>query len=145
MMNHRESWAIEKKAPSKDQWIQATLDPSSQKAKRKAPEKKPIPQEEKPRTTKVLLRRGGETRIKTQSQPLPQERATPPTPSPQNSNNQEVLVVASKLKAYIREKSGMSTSDGVLKALSHHIRRWADEAIISAQRNERKTVLDRDF
>jgi histone H3/H4 len=57
----------------------------------------------------------------------------------------EVLIVASKLKAYIRERSEMNTSDRVFEVLSDELRRLADQAIEEARRSERKTVLDRDF
>ncbi|MCG8592674.1 MAG: hypothetical protein MJE66_25570 [Proteobacteria bacterium] len=57
----------------------------------------------------------------------------------------EVLVVASKLKAYIKDKSGMKTSANVLTALSDKIRRMCDEAIDRASSDGRKTVKDRDF
>lgn len=56
----------------------------------------------------------------------------------------EVLVVASKVKAYIRARSGMNTSADVMVPLSSAIRRLCDEAIRSARRHERKTVLARD-
>jgi len=57
----------------------------------------------------------------------------------------EVLVVVSKLKAYIRSRSGFNTSDGVVDALSDHLRRLCDLAIDNATVDNRKTVLDRDF
>ena len=57
----------------------------------------------------------------------------------------EVLVVVSKLKSYIRARSGMSTSDNVVDALSDHLRRVCDRAIQNAERDGRRTVLDRDF
>jgi len=57
----------------------------------------------------------------------------------------EVLVVVSKLKAYVRARSGMNTSDGVADALSDHVRRLCDEAIRNAARDGRRTVMDRDF
>ena len=56
----------------------------------------------------------------------------------------EVLVVASKLKAYIRAQAGYNTSDGVLAVLSDSIRELCDEAIANARRAERGTVMDRD-
>jgi len=58
---------------------------------------------------------------------------------------QDVLVVASKLKAYIRARSGMKTSDSVMQALSRQMRRLADDAILRAGEAGRKTVMDRDF
>jgi len=57
----------------------------------------------------------------------------------------DVLVVVSKLKAYVRARSGMNTSDSVLPVLSDHLRRLCDEAIRNAARDGRKTVLDRDI
>jgi len=57
----------------------------------------------------------------------------------------EVLVVASKLKNYIRAKSGMNTSSAVMEALSNKIRQLCDQAIENAKSEGRKTVMDRDF
>ncbi|HEY8945215.1 MAG TPA: hypothetical protein VIM73_13180, partial [Polyangiaceae bacterium] len=57
----------------------------------------------------------------------------------------EVLVVVSKLKAYIRARSGMNTSDAVSEVLSDHLRRLCDDAVSHASGEGRKTVLDRDF
>ena len=57
----------------------------------------------------------------------------------------EVLVVASKVKGYIRARSGMNTSATVLDALSTKLRALCDEAIERAKADGRKTVMDRDF
>ena len=57
----------------------------------------------------------------------------------------EVLVVASKVKTYIKEQGDMKTSASVLSALSDKIRSMCDGAIESARSDGRKTVLDRDF
>ena len=57
----------------------------------------------------------------------------------------EVLVVASKVKNYIRAKSSMNTSAAVMDALSNKIRMMCDQAIETAKRDGRKTVMDRDF
>jgi hypothetical protein len=65
-----------------------------------------------------------------------------PAPAPAES---DVLIVASRLKDYIRAKSGYNTSDRVLEPLSEIVRRICDEAIRSAQREGRRTVLDRDI
>jgi len=56
-----------------------------------------------------------------------------------------VLVVISKVKSYIRAKSGMNTSDGIVPVLSDHVRRLLDQAIDAAKADGRKTVLDRDL
>lgn len=57
----------------------------------------------------------------------------------------DILVVASKLKSYIRAKSGMNTSGAVMPALSSKVRSLCDQAIENAKRDGRKTVMDRDF
>ncbi|MDF1563134.1 MAG: hypothetical protein P1V51_08825 [Deltaproteobacteria bacterium] len=56
----------------------------------------------------------------------------------------EILVVASKVKAYIKARSDLNTSAAVMEALSDKVRAACDEAIRSAWAHERKTVLDRD-
>lgn len=60
-------------------------------------------------------------------------------------DNKEVLVVASKVKAYIRSKSEMNTSAGVFEVLSDRIRELCDRAVENALRDGRKTVKDRDI
>jgi hypothetical protein len=57
----------------------------------------------------------------------------------------EALIVVSKLKAYIKNRSGFNTSDAVMDVLSDHLRRLCDLAIDNASVESRKTVLDRDF
>jgi hypothetical protein len=56
----------------------------------------------------------------------------------------EILVVASRLKAYVRGVSGYNTSDGVLPVLSAALRKICDESVENARRAERQTVMDRD-
>lgn len=57
----------------------------------------------------------------------------------------EVLVVASKVKKMIKDKSGMNTSSSVMEALSKVIEKECMKAIEAAQGDKRKTVMDRDF
>lgn len=57
----------------------------------------------------------------------------------------EVLIIASRLKDYVRECSGFNTSDKVLEPLSEIVRRACDRAIEQARRDGRKTVLERDL
>ena len=59
-------------------------------------------------------------------------------------DHDDVLVVVSKVKKYIRDRSGMNTSDAVAEALGAHVRKVCDDAIRNAGRDGRKTVLDRD-
>jgi histone H3/H4 len=61
------------------------------------------------------------------------------------SDNNEILVVASKLKNYIRSKSDMNTSGSVMAVVSDRIREMCDQAIENARNDKRKTVKDRDF
>ena len=57
----------------------------------------------------------------------------------------EVLIVVSKVKAYIKARSGMNTSDAVSEALSNVVRKACDDAIARAKADGRKTVMDRDL
>ena len=59
--------------------------------------------------------------------------------------DKDVLIVASKLKKYIRDRSGMSCSADVLEALSDMVRFHANDAIDKARADGRKTVKGRDF
>ena len=61
------------------------------------------------------------------------------------ADNNEILVVASKLKNYIRSKSDMNTSASVMEVVSDRIREMCDQAIENARNDKRKTVKDRDF
>jgi hypothetical protein len=70
-------------------------------------------------------------------------RSGAPTPAA-NAASGQVLIVASRLKDYVRARSGYNTSDGVLAPLSDIVRRVCDEAIRNAQREGRMTVLERD-
>ena len=58
--------------------------------------------------------------------------------------DRDILIVVSKMKKYIKDRSGMNCSDAVADMLSDHVRLLCDEAIRAAARDERKTVLDRD-
>ena len=57
----------------------------------------------------------------------------------------DVLIVASKLKKYIKDRGDMSCSADVLEALSDMIRIQANDAIDRARADGRKTVKARDF
>ncbi|OFZ83196.1 MAG: hypothetical protein A2583_01920 [Bdellovibrionales bacterium RIFOXYD1_FULL_53_11] len=63
----------------------------------------------------------------------------------EGASGKEVLVVASKIKKYIKEKSTLNTSGAVMDALSEKVRVMCDRAIESAKQDSRKTVMDRDF
>jgi hypothetical protein len=105
--NHREAWAVEKRAPASP--------PLS-------------------RDRAAGGDRGGR-RLLVREETKPSAPRVP----------REVLIIASRLKDYIRAKSGYNTSDGVLDPLSDIVRRVCDEAIRSAQREGRMTVMERDL
>ncbi len=92
-----------------------------------------------------------------QRQQAQRERAQRPNPaasSPQIASDaselatdvpKDVLVVVSKLKEFVRQRSGMKVSDQVSLALSDYLRELADRGILAARSDGRKTVLDRDI
>jgi len=131
VMNHRESWAVEKKAPTREAWLREQQQASGGSPIRLKPAA-PVPAPS--RTPGVMT-----------SMPAPRAATPPPRARAAEEGDDDVLVVASKLKAYVRARSEMNTSDGVLGPLSDWLRGLADEAIRNARRDGRKTVLDRDI
>jgi hypothetical protein len=126
---HRDAWADEKRAPSKEAWDQElAANPEPAPAA-------PRPVAQAP-SVPVVRRVVGD--------------ASPATAATVEGNvrlanaEREMLIVVSKLKKYIKDRSGMNTSDSVAEVLSDHVRAICDDAIRAAGRDERKTVLDRD-
>jgi hypothetical protein len=120
-MRHREAWAEERVSPDRVSWAQEqgkTADARGRGAART----------EQPRRREATRRRVA---------------PSPATAEPELPR--EILIVASKLKDYVRARSGMNSSDRVMAALSDRVRALCDRAIDSARRDERKTVLDRDI
>lgn len=119
VMRHRDAWAIEKRSPSQADWVREN-EPSGTA----------------PAGTSV-------------STDAPSRREPLDVPAEIRLNEsdlpRDILVVVSKLKAYVRARSGMNTSDGVIAVLSDRMRSLCDEAIQNAARAGRKTVMDRDF
>lgn len=62
-----------------------------------------------------------------------------------SANEEDILIVASKLKQYIKDKHDMNTSANVMEILSHIVRRHTDQAVAKARGEGRKTVMDRDY
>jgi hypothetical protein len=112
---HRESWAVEKTAPTTRQGE------SPPTATRRSMEKKA----------------GQGRRRIVRTTPAAGEEAVP--------EPDEVLIIASRLKDFIRAESGFNTSDRILGPLSELVRKACRDAIKKAERDERKTVLDRDI
>jgi histone H3/H4 len=57
----------------------------------------------------------------------------------------ETLVVVSKVKKLIREKTELNTSAGAIEALSKIVEKEIFKAAQKAKEANRKTILDRDF
>jgi hypothetical protein len=78
--------------------------------------------------------------------PAVQRAPSSAAPAPRASEvPREILIVVSKLKSYIRARSGFNTGDACAEVLSDQVRALCDRAIENARRDERKTVLERDF
>jgi hypothetical protein len=131
-MRHRESFALEKSAPSREESTRADG------AARPVPAA-PVPQHTGALPSPRSLASAGASGAAAVSP------ARPPAGAPPTEAAREILIVASKLKAYVRARSGMNTSDAVLDVLSDAVRALCDEAIQGAKRDGRKTVMDRDF
>lgn len=155
LMRHREAWAVEETAPTQEAWaaqeggapIVAPERPTAEIAK--VEEGAPQPSlVQKPITAAVA---GGAAapdagaprrRIRVGSAPRPAAAAPAPAPAP---GSDDVLVVVSRLKTYVRERFGMNTSDAVMEVLSDHMRALCHRAAENARADGRKTVMDRDF
>lgn len=127
VMRHRDAWAVEEKAPSREQYQRELAEEADEKPA--------------PRIVTSTQAAQSTSRIATSA-------SSPNTSSNTSLNSdvpEDILIVASKLKAYIRARSGMNTSDGVMEKLSDLVRALCDEAIREAGRADRKTVMDRDF
>lgn len=120
-MNHREAWAEERRAPTREAWRREQAAEASAASSGAA---------QRPAASQIPPRA-----------PAPRPPSLPPAPA----KSDEILVVVSKLKAYVKEQSGMSTSDAVAELLSDRLRRLCDQAIRNAQRDGRRTVMERDF
>ena len=64
---------------------------------------------------------------------------------PTGEFEREVLIVASKLKKYVKDKHDLNTSGNVMERLSDLVRDLVDDAVIRARQEGRKTLMDRDF
>jgi len=60
-------------------------------------------------------------------------------------SSEDILVVVSKLKAYVKDSSDLNTSADVMPELSNIIRSICDKAVENAKKDGRKTLMARDF
>ena len=122
MLRHRDAWAVEAKAPSKDAWERELAE---------------NPPETAPAQPVVAAPR------KVVGMAAPSAAASAEGVQLSDAER-EVVIVVSKMKKYIKERSGMNCSDAVAEVLSEHVRALCDDSIRAAARDDRKTVLDRD-
>jgi hypothetical protein len=134
LLRHRESWAEERRSPSAATWEQ-------QQAAAARGEGAGQKKDRKPATQSGPASAGAPTVIRRPRA----ERESRETPAQTSGGDGEILIVASKLKAYVRERSGFKISDRVMERLSDEVRRMCDAAIERARREEQKTVMARDF
>jgi hypothetical protein len=151
ILRHRDAWAVDAKAPSKEQWEHELA------AMPVEPEAPP-----KPAAAPAVRRMVGDSpSVPARVVPAPPARmpaapssvaSGPPSAPPGTSSNvhlaeaeHDILIVVSKVKKYIKDRSGMNTSDAIVDLLSEHIRAICDDGIRAAARDDRKTVLERDL
>jgi histone H3/H4 len=126
MLRHRDAWAVEARAPTKEAW-QAEI-----AAEGTPPTPTPAP-EGPPPLRRVI------------GHASPASAAAVEGIRLAEVTDKDILIVVSKMKKYIRDRSGMNCSDAVAEILSDHVRALCDDAIRSAARDDRRTVLDRDL
>jgi hypothetical protein len=115
LLRHRDAWAVERTAPSREEWQREQQEEAAAQERRETRGASPA----------------------ADSRPLAMRDAS--------DVPRDVLVVASKLKAYVKARSGMNTADAVIEVLSDRLRELCDRAIEKAAQAGRKTVLDRDL
>lgn len=144
LMRHREAWAVEETSPTRAAW--AASQGGAEPSRRATPSPKSAPAAAPKAPGPSVLRRtsSGEKTAAASNRRVVESRPAASS-KPAKSGPIEVLVVASRLKNYVREVHGFNTSDGVLDPLSNEIRRLIDKAIDNAKEDGRKTVLDRDL
>jgi len=160
-LRHRDAWAEDKIAPSRDAWERELADQPPEPARAPAPTRlsAPAPSSARPETLRgSLAPPASSARPETLRGSPPAPPATAPPrrivgeappapeggPALQDVADRDILIVMSKLKKYIKDRSGMNCSDAVADVLSEHVRALCDDSIRAAGRDERKTVLDRD-
>lgn len=116
--HHRESWALERTAPRTPEAGSAAPKPAASAT---------------PSASRPAAERRGERRI-----------VRPAAASSRPAAPREILIIGSRLKEYIHARSGFHASDGILDPLSDAVRHLCDEAILKAEREGRRTVLERD-
>jgi hypothetical protein len=136
-VRHREAWAVEERAPSRGEAARAARD-EAPRPPSSAPAPAPRPLSSAPRPAAPVAPPPARPVVGSVT-----AHAGGPALSNQYDHD-DILVVVSKVKKYIRDRGGVNTSDAVAEALGAHVRKVCDDAIRNAVRDGRKTVLDRD-
>ncbi len=83
--------------------------------------------------------------VTTSNQPVRRIVGSPAPIASTSAMENEILIVASKLKQYVKDKYDLNTSADVMDALSREVRRLTDRAVEKAKAEGRKTLMERDF
>lgn len=118
---HRESWAVEQRAPSSHQAASQADSPPRQSISA-SPDRSSAAAQPARRTVSVGAGASDDSDL-----PV------------------DILVVVSKLKKYVKAKGDMNTSETAIPLLSQELRRICDRAIRIAGESGRKTIMDRDI
>ena len=129
VMNHRNAWAEERRAPAGPEPDAASRMPRVGGAR---PAPRPA---SKPPASRTIRRPPPDAAPTRRRVVRPQE----------STEEKEILIVASRLKKYIKDRADMNVSADVLEALSDIVRRECRLAIQEAKADGRKTVKGRDF
>ena len=144
-LRHREAWAEDKIAPTQAAWERELANEPRE------PAKPAVAASAAPTVRSAAPAPGSAPVRRVVGDPLPAAPASTGTSGGAAAGihlndivDRDMLIVISKLKKYIKDRSGMSCSDAVADVLSDHIRVLCDDSIRAAGRDERKTVLERD-
>ncbi len=143
--NHREAWAVEEKAPRSGSYVEDTNRESaraSRPAATRTSPTRPAAASKPSRPSKPAVEPVGRSAGSIEPQRTPAK--APPSERQADAVEKEILIIVSRMKDYIRWKSGFNTSDRAAAPLSEIVRKACNEAIETAERDGRKTVLDRD-
>jgi hypothetical protein len=158
-LRHRDAWAEEKRAPTLEVWEAERATREAQERIAETATTQSVPRLERRRDDNKPRERAGDDSnrgpsVFVRAPSVGRQAATATGWKPAASKEltmsneetpKEVLVVVSKVKTYIRAKSGMNTSDAVTEALSELVRTTCDQAVERAKSEGRKTVMARDI
>jgi len=146
-VRHRESWAVEERAPTRAAWLAQRGEGGGSPVHRSEAPTAPL----RPATFAPPPRAPAVMSVSSSSSPAAPARVVVTSGAPahpaatlSSAFERDMLIVVSKLKKYIKDRSGMNTSDAVAEALGDHVRAVCDQAIQAAAADGRKTVLERD-